>query len=199
MFSKKIRTPEPDRRPPPLPRLATSSIESVVITEAAVRRHLKGVNVRKASGPDGVNPHLLKHCADKVTTPLVFIFRQCLVTRVWPSQWKEARITPVHKKKGKSNPSNYGPISVPSVVSKICERIIGEQVTLRLPPPLNQAVLVQEMPLHLRHSPSSFQVLARRSGCWPPLTGDCPGYCGGLRHCVTSGASCKAGAAGYHR
>lgn len=36
VFSEKMRTPEPDRQP-----LATSSIVNVVITETAVRRHLK--------------------------------------------------------------------------------------------------------------------------------------------------------------
>ena len=63
VFSEKMRNPEPDRWSLPLPRLGTSNTESMVITEAAVRRHLKGVNVKKASGPDGVSPHLLKHCA----------------------------------------------------------------------------------------------------------------------------------------
>ena len=57
VFSE-MRTPEPDRQPPPLPRLGSSTMESVVIMEDGVRRHLKGVNVRKASGPDCVSPHL---------------------------------------------------------------------------------------------------------------------------------------------
>ena len=93
-------------------------MERVVIKEDAVRRHLKGGNGRKASGPDDVSPHLLKQCADELTTPLVYIFRQCLVYRVWPSLWKEARVIPVHKKKQRSEPSNYQPISLLSVVSK---------------------------------------------------------------------------------
>ena len=102
-------------------------MESVVIKEDAVRRHLKGVNVRKASGPDDVSPHLLKQCADELTTPLVYIFRQCLVYyRIWPSLWKEARVTPVHKKKQRSEPNNYRPISLLSVVSKTFEWVICE-------------------------------------------------------------------------
>ena len=129
MFSGKMRTPEPDRQPPPLPRLAASNLETVLITEDTVRRYLRGVNVRKAPGPDGVSPHLLKHCADELTTPLTNIFQRCLATRTWPSQWKEARVTPVHKKKKRSEPKNYRPISLLSVLSKTFERIIGEQVT----------------------------------------------------------------------
>ncbi|XP_045118181.1 uncharacterized protein LOC123508485 [Portunus trituberculatus] len=48
--------------------------------------------------------------------------------REWPSLWKEARITPVHKKRSRAEPGNYRPISLLSVVSKIFERIIGEQI-----------------------------------------------------------------------
>ena len=124
VLSEKMRTPETDRQPSPLPRLGASTMESVVITEDAVRRHLKGVNVGKASGPDGVSPHLLKQCADELTTPLVHIFRQCQVSRVWLSLWKEARVTPVHKKKQRLEPNNYWPISLLSVVSKTLERVI---------------------------------------------------------------------------
>ena len=62
VFSEEMRTLEPDKQPPPFLRLATPSIESVVITEAAVRRRLKGGNVRKVSGRDGVSLYLLKHC-----------------------------------------------------------------------------------------------------------------------------------------
>ena len=77
-FSQKMRIPEPDRQLPTLPRLVALSLESVMISEEAVRRHLKSVNTKKASGPDGVSPHLLKHC----TRSLVMIFHQFLLVRV---------------------------------------------------------------------------------------------------------------------
>ncbi|XP_045105469.1 uncharacterized protein LOC123500981 [Portunus trituberculatus] len=104
------------------------SHQNVVITEDDVGRLLRGVNTRKAPGPDGLSPHILKNCATELTTPLTLIFRQCLQTGEWPSLWKEARITPVHKKRSRAEPGNYRPISLLSVVSKIFERIIGEQI-----------------------------------------------------------------------
>ena len=60
------------------------------------------------------------------------IFRQYLLVKVWPSQWKEAKVTSAHKKKARSDPSNYRPILLLSVVSKIFERITGEQLTIFL-------------------------------------------------------------------
>ena len=43
-FSQKMRTPESDRQLPNLLCLVASSLESVTISEEAIRRHLKNVN-----------------------------------------------------------------------------------------------------------------------------------------------------------
>ena len=67
-----------------------------------------------------------------MSRPLTLIFQQCLSSSTWPTVWKEARVTPVHKKKDKADPSNYRPISLLSVVSKTLERVIAEQLTLHL-------------------------------------------------------------------
>ena len=128
-FSSKMTTEEPDRRLPHLTRLCDRALDNLVIDVDAVERHLRSVHTKKAPGPDGVSPHLLKHCAEELSWPLSCIFRQCLSSGTWPTAWKEARVTPVHKKKDKTNPSNYRPISLLSVVSKVLERIIAEQLT----------------------------------------------------------------------
>ena len=90
------------------------------------------VDTKKAPGPDGVSPFLLKRCAGELSKPLTHIFQQCLSSSTWPTAWKEARVTPVHKKKDKGDPSNYRPISLLSVLSKTLERVIAEQLTRHL-------------------------------------------------------------------
>ncbi len=134
-FAEKMTTPEPDRQLPALPRLTVSRLEGVAISEDAIRRHLRDVNTRKAPGPDSVTPHL-KKCAVELAGPLAQMFPCCLQRGVWPSLWKEARLTPVHKEKSRSEPGNYRPcyqpISLLSVLSNILERIISEQLTEHL-------------------------------------------------------------------
>ena len=51
----------------------------------------------------------------------MLIIRVCLNTILL---WKAANITPIHKKDSKSEPKNYRPVSLLSIVGKIMERII---------------------------------------------------------------------------
>lgn len=131
-FSGKMSTEEPDLQPPNLARLCHADLDALEVSEAAVLRHLRSVQTRKAPGQDGISPFLLKRCAEELAQPLTHLFRQCISTSTWPAAWKEARVTPVHKKKDKADPSNYRPISLLSVVSKLLERVIAEQLTAHL-------------------------------------------------------------------
>ena len=45
-----------------------------------------------------------------------------------PSDWKTANIVPVHKKGDKSNIENYRPISLTSLVMKVMEKIIRNEL-----------------------------------------------------------------------
>ena len=41
-----------------------------------------------------------------------------------PNSWKEANVSPIHKKNDPSDVSNYRPISLISTVSKVLEKIV---------------------------------------------------------------------------
>jgi hypothetical protein len=51
-----------------------------------------------------------------------------LFTSNFPNEWKQAKVTPIFKDGDKSDVSNYRPISVLSVVSKIIERAVHDQL-----------------------------------------------------------------------
>ena len=57
------------------------------------------------------------------------IFTHTLSSGVVPPSFKRAAITPVSESGDWSVPSNYRPISLPSVISKVLERIIRKQVS----------------------------------------------------------------------
>ena len=60
---------------------------------------------------------------------LTYNFTHSLSSGVVPPSFKRAAITPVFKSGDRSVPSNYWPISLTSVVSKVLERIIRKQVS----------------------------------------------------------------------
>jgi hypothetical protein len=55
------------------------------------------INPTKASGPDLINPRLLKEAAPIIKHPLCKLFNLSLWVASYPSQWKRANITPVFK------------------------------------------------------------------------------------------------------
>ncbi len=82
----------------------------------------------KSSGLDGINVKLLKLAAPIICNSLAYICNLSLCTSVFPSDWKQAKVTPVFKEGDKSDVSNYRPISVLSIVSKILERAVHNQL-----------------------------------------------------------------------
>ena len=60
------------------------------------------------------------------------IFKQSLETSTVPLQWKHTYVSPIFKKDQKSNPKNYRPISLTSVICKSMEHIIVSQIMKHL-------------------------------------------------------------------
>ena len=89
---------------------------------------LKAIDVSKATGLDKIPNRLLKLAADVVTTSFTGIFNQSLVTGIFPSDWKMAKVSPIFKNGSKSDLNNYRPISVIPTVAKIFEKIIYDQL-----------------------------------------------------------------------
>ena len=94
------------------------------ITKEEVENILKVLNVNKAHGPDIITAQMIKLCYSEVCEPLQVIFQNILNTGIFPDQWKEANVTPVHKKKDKQTVSNYRPISLLPLFSKVFEKIV---------------------------------------------------------------------------
>ena len=56
------------------------------------------------------------------------IFKQALLTAVFPSEWKKGNIVPIHKKDDKQNIKNYRSVSLLPICGKILERLIFNEM-----------------------------------------------------------------------
>ena len=132
MFSSKMMVPDPDRTPPQTRPLCDYTLTNINVCHAKVLKLLKTINTKKATGPDNVSPHILRQCAVELAEPLTALFQTCIEENCWPRIWKEARVVPIHKKLSKANPQNYRPISLLSIISKMFEKIIAEDLLQHL-------------------------------------------------------------------
>ena len=69
---------------------------------------------------------LLRNCAASLCKLVCYLFNQSLYTGKLLADWKNANITPIHKKGSKSQASNYRPISLTSQVVKVLKSIIRD-------------------------------------------------------------------------
>lgn len=96
----------------------------ITISAEGVKAELLRLDISKACGPDGFGPRVLKETASAITTALTHLFQRSLDTSQIPRDWKTATVSPVFKKGDRYLPSNYRPISLTCVCSKLMEHII---------------------------------------------------------------------------
>ncbi|PNF17023.1 hypothetical protein B7P43_G02754 [Cryptotermes secundus] len=71
---------------------------------------------------------IVKQCIQFIKKPLTFIFNLSLSSGIFPDQMKIAKVRPIFKKGQKQNITNYRPISILSVFSKILETLMYNRV-----------------------------------------------------------------------
>ena len=103
-------------------------INSVNIQEDVILKQLKSLDISKSCGPDDCHPMLLKECANELCRPLSILFAKSIQEGTIPTDWKKANVTCIYKKGSKSDPGNYRPVSLTSVVCKLLERNVKKTI-----------------------------------------------------------------------
>jgi len=111
-------------------------------TETVVRLYIHKLNTHKTVGVDDVHPKVLKMCSQSLCKPLSLIFNKSYETGVVPELWRKANIVPLFKKGNKLEASNYRPISLTSIVCKLMERIIRDEIMNHLL--INKLIIKQQ-------------------------------------------------------
>ncbi len=119
----KSSIPEPDNF------FTDTKLSDIEVTESKVRKILKKLNQNKSPGADNHHPRVLKELQEQLLLPFTKLFQKSIDEGYLPSIWKDANVTPIFKNKGdKSLPSNYRPVSLTSIICKILETIIKDEV-----------------------------------------------------------------------
>ena len=111
-----------------IPDRTECKLNDIDINEDMVKKKLLKLKVLQSKGPDGIHPRVLKELASVICIPLAIIFKTSIRSGTLPDEWKLANVTAIHKNGHRQIAGNYRPVSLTSVVCKVLESIVREQV-----------------------------------------------------------------------
>eukprot|EP00061_Rhincodon_typus_P009792 g33567.t1 len=109
-------------------RVRGTEVSVVAITKEKVLGKLKGLNVGKSPGPDGLHPKVLKEVAEEVEEAVLVSCQESVESRRVPEDWEMVNITPLFKKGQRQKTGNHRPVRLTSVVGKILEFAIKDEI-----------------------------------------------------------------------
>ena len=125
-------TREDDSDPPSKGASPFSSMGDITVDPKRVTKLLDGLNVHKASGPDGLNARVLKECSNEISPILALIYNESLARGEVPDEWRQANVSPVFKKGEKYDAANYRPVSLTCICCKTLEHILVSNINKHL-------------------------------------------------------------------
>ena len=127
-----VFTCEDDSDPPSKGASPFSSMGDITVDPKGVTKLLDGLNVHKASGPDGLNARVLKECSNEISPILALIYNESLARGDVPDEWRQANVSLVFKKGEKYDAANYRPVSLTCICCKTLEHILVSNINKHL-------------------------------------------------------------------
>ena len=103
-------------------------ISDILFSEKEVLTISKDLKINKSKGPDGLLPLLFKKICLSIPHSLCQLHRKIFQTGIFPDLWKQAVVIPIFKKGSKPDVTNYRPVSLLSIPSKIFEHYLFKNV-----------------------------------------------------------------------
>ena len=110
------------------PRKCPNSFFLRPIEPNEIIKTVKKFQNNKSPGYDEIDSSVLKQSVHLLAIPLCSIFNLSFEQGVFPSSLKVAKVIPIHKKGNTSISSNYRPISILSVFSKLFEKLVHRRL-----------------------------------------------------------------------
>jgi len=109
--------------------LSSSDFASPVLSSTDVHSYLCRVS-NKSGGPDNVPSWVLRDFADFLCPAITYLFNKSLSEGFVPVCFKQANVIPIPKCERPANVSDFRPISLLPVLSKVFEKIVVEKFIL---------------------------------------------------------------------
>ena len=103
-------------------------LTTISTTRDKMFKVLHSLNPSKSPGPDQIHPKILKELANELSYPLTLLFNKSMSEGKILTHWKEAEVRPIYKKGDKKNPGNYRPVSLTSILCKVFETLVRDEL-----------------------------------------------------------------------
>ena len=124
---------------PPLNQLPspTNQLHTITMDESDILLVLSNLDPSKSPGCDDLSPYILIECASSLISSTTKLFEMSLQTSSLPDEWKTHKIIPILKGGDPSTVSNYRPISLLCILSKVLEAVIFNKLIDFIWPQIN--------------------------------------------------------------
>ena len=115
----------------PLSYISVSDVPAMMLAEVdvgEVYRHICDLNIHKAVGVDNISTKFIKASPGGMAVLLTRLINKSITSHTFPDTWKNAVVVPVQKSTQSSSLSNFRPISILPVFSKVLERVVYDQI-----------------------------------------------------------------------
>ena len=102
------------------------------VSQSEIEKEIKNLIVKKATTHKNIPPKVLKTSAMVTAETLQQLFNQALTTGEFPSNLKNADVTPVFKKNNLLSKESYRPFIVLPTISKVFEKLMQNQIYLHI-------------------------------------------------------------------
>ena len=94
-----------------------------------VEQIINNLKTTSATGWDSIPASLIKSAKHVLVPVLTHLFNLCPIVGVFPGEFKKALVHPIYKSGDTGSVTNYRPISVLSILSKILEKLLYRRLT----------------------------------------------------------------------
>lgn len=98
------------------------------ITSTEIIRLVNSMPINKAPGFDNISITVVKSVIHILCIPLTHIYNLCIANGSYPEKWKIAKVVFIYKNSDRTNPKNYRPISLLSILARIFEKLINTRI-----------------------------------------------------------------------
>ena len=96
-----------------------------LITVQETQKFIDNLSPSKATGADEISVKVLKLVSPVLVQPMTRLINLSIMSGCFPTKWKLERVAPLFKYGAQDCRDNYRPVSVLSILSKVCEKHVA--------------------------------------------------------------------------